>query len=458
MNAFDVFLGICIVFSLLLGTMFLAYVIAIVIPFLRRKPDTPGDSRDFEWHFAIPCRDEEAVIGHTISYLRGHFPDAHLWVIDDDSEDTTAAIVTSFASEDEHVHLVQRRRPDARTGKAHALNFAWRQLRDRLLAEQKDLAKVILAVVDADGRPSANLLDVCAGEAMFGAADIAAVQVEVRMSNRDVRTPRPGEDWLRNLTARTFVRMQDLEFRGPISAIQMSRKFTRTVNVGGNGQLARMSALVDIADEKGPWRGSLLEDFELGVHFLLAGWRNAYTPDAWVDQEALYSLPRYLTQRARWAQGTMQCARYLKRVWTTPAISNIGALEITYFLLQPWIQILGTILYPLPIILMFYNFIAHPDVMAHYLANGGTILLIVYAVVGLGEFAAWGILYRHKSEPSATVLTAVGWGLSYVLYIYLVYVIVWKAFWQLIRRQTAWAKTVRNAETVTDADVVARLH
>src|SRR5690606_24282051 len=123
---------------------------------------------------------------------------------------------------------------------------------------------------------------------LFGAEDIAAVQVEVRMSNRDERRPYPGEDWLKNLAARTFVRMQDIEFRGPISAIQLSRRFTRTVNVGGNGQLARWSALAEISTEQGPWRGALLEDFELGLHLLLGGWRNAYTPDAWVDQEALY--------------------------------------------------------------------------------------------------------------------------------------------------------------------------
>ena len=41
----------------------------------------------------VPARDEEAVIGDTISYLREHFPRAHLWVIDDDSDDRTVAEV-----------------------------------------------------------------------------------------------------------------------------------------------------------------------------------------------------------------------------------------------------------------------------------------------------------------------------------------------------------------------------
>jgi 1,2-diacylglycerol 3-beta-glucosyltransferase len=452
---FALFLSITILFSLVMGALFLSYVIAIIIPFVRRKPGAAGDAQAFTWHFMIPCRDEEAVIGETIAYLEGHFPDAEVWVIDDDSEDRTADIVTASAERNPHIHLIQRRRPEARQGKAHALNYAWLKIRG--LVGEVDLHHTVLVVVDADGRPSANMLEVCAGEDLFGSDDVAAVQVEVRMSNRDVRTPFPGDDWLKNLVARTFVRMQDIEFRGPISAIQLSRRVSRTVNVGGNGQLARWSALEEISTKEGPWRGALLEDFELGLHLLLGGWRNAYTPDAWVDQEALYSLPRYLTQRARWAQGTMQCFRYLPKIWSSRSLSNLGALEVTYFLLQPWLQLIGTIVYPWPLILMAYNAAVYPDRFSAYMQAGGAILLICYALIGIGEFAIWGFLYRQKSEPSATVLTATGWGFSYMLYVYLIYAVAWKAFYQVVRGQRGWAKTIRNAEQTTPGQLVARL-
>lgn len=451
----DIFLSIAILFSLLLGTLFVLYVIAVLIPFLRYRPHAPGEFRAFDWHFMIPCRDEETVIGETIDYLQTHFPHANIWVIDDDSDDATAQIVTAAAQRSPLVHLVQRRRPNARTGKAHALNFAWSLLRDRL-PETADLDRTILVVVDADGRPSANMLDVCAAGHLFADPTVGAVQVEVRMSNRDHRTPFPGKSRLKNLLGRTFVRMQDIEFRGPISAIQMSRKYTRTVNVGGNGQLARMSALAGIAGAEGPWRGSLLEDFELGLHLLLGGWRNAYTPDAWVDQEALYSPTRFIIQRARWAQGTMQCFRYLPSIWSSP-LNNLGALEISYFLMQPWLQLVGTILYPVPVAVMIYNFIVFPDIMHVWLLNGGSILLIMYLVIGVGEFLVWGPLYRIRSEPHVSVVTAVGWGISYLLYIYLIYVVAWKAFIQLVARRKNWAKTIRNAETVGAKQLVARL-
>ncbi|WP_200960497.1 glycosyltransferase [Oerskovia sp. Root22] len=453
----ELLINISILFSLLLGALFLGYVVTILIPFTRYRARDTGDPSAFDWHFVVPCRDEEIVIGQTIAYLRTNFPEAQVWVVDDDSDDATAHIATKQSTADSKVHLIQRRLPDARTGKAHALNHAWGVLREHFTENKQDFDRTVIAVIDADGRPSHNMLQVCAGKDLFSDPEVAAVQVEVRMSNRDVRDPYPGDDWFKNLLGRTFVRMQDIEFRGPISAIQMSRRYSRTVNVGGNGQLARASALDSIDSGEGPWRGSLLEDFELGLHLLLAGWRNAYTPDAWVDQEALYSLPRYLTQRARWAQGTMQCFRYLPQIWTNRRISNLGALEISYFLLQPWLQILGTVFYPIPVVLFAYNSLASPETVQEYLVNGGAILFIMYAVIGVGEFAVWGLLYRSKCEPQATELTAIGWGMSFLVYIYLVYAVVWKAFSQLITRQRGWAKTIRNAEQVTDDTLIARL-
>ncbi|MFE4469735.1 glycosyltransferase family 2 protein [Leifsonia sp. NPDC056824] len=447
-------LDISIIFSLVAGTVFLGYVVTIILPFVRRTPDEHGDPAAFEWHFVVPCRDEEAVIGETVGYLRETFPEATVWVIDDDSEDATADIVRRAAADLGGVELIQRRRPNARTGKAHALNHAWSIIRETIPAERR--ATTILAVVDADGRPSGNLLEVAAGPELFGSDGIGAVQVEVRMSNRVVMEPLEGRGRFANLLARTFVRMQDLEFRGPISAIQMSRRYTGTVNVGGNGQLTRLSALDAIAEGDGPWRGSLLEDFELGLHFLLGGWKNAYTTAAWVDQEALYSLRRYIVQRARWSQGTMQCFRYIPKIWGSSRLGNLGAMELTYFLLQPWVQVLGTIFYPIPVIAMIVNTVTNPAGLMDYLAHGGAWLLALYVVIGVGEFAIWGFLYRQRCEREADLRTAAGWGFGYLVYVYLIYVVAWRAVIQLVRRQTGWAKTIRNAETVEAGQLVSR--
>ena len=131
--------------------------------------------------------------------------------------------------------------------------------------------------------------------------------------------------------------MQDLEFRVPIAAIQTTRHYTGTVGLGGNGQFTRISALDTLAGvDGGPWRGTLLEDYELSLHLTLTGHRNEFTQDTYVDQEALPYFRRFVRQRTRWGQGTMQCGVYLRQLWTSPYVSVLGALEATYYLLQPW--------------------------------------------------------------------------------------------------------------------------
>ncbi|MGF7122986.1 glycosyltransferase family 2 protein [Rhodococcus sp. AG1013] len=443
---FDTVLGLTIVLSLILGLVFLVYVIAILVPFLRHVPERPGDPDEFELHFIIPCLNEEVVIGDTLSYLRRHFPDCHAWVTDDESEDGTRDVVAAIEQFDPMVHLLPRTLPNARTGKGDALNFGYRAI-DAQLPDDVDRNKVLICIVDADGRPAPNMLEISAGPDCFGNDYVGSVQVEVRMSNRaDPQPLGPGRQW-KNRFARTLVRLQDLEFRGPISAMQMARRYSRTVSIGGNGQLSRLSALDAVAARFGePWHGALLEDFELGLHLILLGWRNAYTTASWVDQEALPELKPLIRQRVRWAQGGMQCIRYLPAIWRSRRVTNLGAWEITYFMLTPWLQVIGTIVYPLPLLVMTWNMVNYPEFFKSYLVSGGWALFVSYLILGVGEFAIWGPLYRRRSEPQLSRLHGIVLGVSYVGYMLMSYVVAWRAFGRLISRQSDWVKTKRNAE------------
>jgi cellulose synthase/poly-beta-1,6-N-acetylglucosamine synthase-like glycosyltransferase len=439
-------LGLAMQLSVIMSVIFIAYVLVIIVPFLRRQKRPEGDPNALSWHFLVPCRDEEAVIGGTIDYLRGKFPQADVWVIDDDSDDRTGAIVLQRSGADEHVHLVQRRRPWARTGKGDALNTAYSRLLQHLNADV-DPQKVVIAVVDADGRPAANCLQVCAGPTLFGDAEVGAVQIEVRMVNRDEWTPMPEKGRMANFLGRTLVRMQDLEFRTVIAAIQDTRRHTGTVGMGGNGQFTRLSALMSLDNGDGrSWRGSLLEDFELGVHLLLAGWRSEFTADTWVDQEALFDVRRYLTQRTRWGQGVMQCGRYWKAVWSSNAIPNSGVIEMSYYMLQPWLTLLGTVIYPIPIALLATNLIAAPTAAAAFFATGGWALLTLYIVFGLGPFVIWGPVYTARCETGQPWWRGLGWGFAYLVYVYGFYITTWRAFARIASGQSGWAKTRRNAE------------
>ncbi|GAA3220595.1 glycosyltransferase [Actinocorallia longicatena] len=424
-----------------LASVFLVYLAGLIR--VHRRPLTylPGDPGQFGWHLAVPCRDEEAVIGRTVSDLRELFPHAHLWVIDDASEDATAAIVQNLTRGDERLHLVSRRLPDARTGKGDALNAAVDAI-TAFAGGDPDLE--IVGVVDADGRLAPDALAVCAGPELFGDLAVGAVQVEVRMINRHDPAPRPGAGRFRNLLSRILIRMQDLEFRGPIAAQQARRREVGTVAMGGNGQFTRLSALHDLQARLGRiWGGSLVEDFELGAFLLLAGWETEFTRDTYVEQEALWSMRRWMAQRTRWTQGTMQCLKLMPSVWASPRFADRGVLEISYFLLQPWLNVIGSLVFiPLPII---YTVLAVTGVI-----DAPLILILMpflYVLLSFAQHWVWGIFYQR--DEKAGVWRTAGWSLVFIGYIHLVIITSWKALIRMIRGQGGWAKTRRNSETLT---------
>ena len=448
-SALQVAIALAQAVALMMSVAFISYALVIVVPYLRYKPSSAGHARTLDWHLFVPALNEERVIGGTIDYLRATFPRAHVWVIDDDSEDGTASVAGIRAWADPMVHLVRRRRPRARTGKGDALNAAYLAL-GQWLPAAADAARTIIGVIDADGRPALNCLDVCAGAGMFGDPVVGSVQVQVRMLNRYDRRPFPRRGRLVNALGHSLVRLQDLEFRVPISAIQATRRLTRSVGLGGNGQFSRLSALDVVADEDGPWRGALLEDYELSLHLMMTGHRNEYTQDTWVDQEALPDIRRLVRQRTRWGQGTMQCGAYLRQLWTSRHVSKLGALEATYYLVQPWLQLIGTFVYPVPAIVFVTNYLAGPTAMQDWVATGGWMILAFYLVVGLGPFVLWGPLYRRRCEPGMGVAAALALGVGYSLFVLIFYVTSWRAFCRILSGRTDWSKTRRNAEFLSE--------
>lgn len=435
--------------------VFLAYVVLILVPFLRRRRDDEGDAGQFDWHVFVPCRDEEAVVGATIVRLRSTFPLAHVWVIDDDSDDSTAEIVERAAVGDPFVHLVRRRRPDARLGKGAALNAAYRVL-NRWLPRGTDHSTVIVAVVDADGRLAPNAFLQAAGPNAFADPAVGAAQAAVWMSNRDDAAPIHGEkSRVRQAWGRYLVRMQDIEFRTTIAAMQCLRLRTFSVGLGGNGQFSRLSALDKVSEMSGePWHGSLLEDYELGVHIVLAGYRNTYMHDTHVEQEALPSTRRLLTQRVRWCQGGMQCARYLPSIFRSEHFTNAGSLEATYFLLLPFIQLAGIVLWPAAFIAMAAQGTIYAGSFALFLLQSWWLLPLIL-LTGILPFGMWAIIYRQQVARSASIGQAIGWAFGYWLYMYQAYICVVRALTRLVLGKDNWTKTRRNAE-LDDLGLVAR--
>ncbi|MCA1694394.1 MAG: glycosyltransferase, partial [Actinobacteria bacterium] len=218
---------------------FVAYVVLMLVPFLRRKPATPGDETCYSWHFIIPCLDEQDVIATTVRQLIRSFPTAQLWCIDDASTDATPEVLARMARRYRRLHVVSRKPPEARRGKGAALNAGWDALRASLPAGV-DTHQLIVGIVDADGRLDPGCLAMIAGPSFFGKSDVGAVQIKVRIaSGRDTAV----EDHGRRRLARLIVRLQDMEFACVIGAMQTLRRHLGSVGMGGNGQFTRLSVL-----------------------------------------------------------------------------------------------------------------------------------------------------------------------------------------------------------------------
>jgi len=426
---------------------FASYATLIAIAFLRRPIHPDGDVDAFEWHLFVPCRDEEAVIGQTIQDARRKFPSAHVWVIDDASTDGTAAIVLSWSEHDPHVHLVARTLPDARTGKGDALNAAYRALRAWRRADSSavNADRVVVGIVDADGRLAENTLAAIAGQAAFGRDEVGAAQITVRMSNLGQQYP--GTSWVVRSWRWFLVCMQDLEFRTIVAGMQSLRARTGTVGMGGNGQFSRLRVLDELDRAFGsPWHGSLLEDYEMGVHVLLRGWQSAHVHSTFVSQEAVEDLPRLLTQRTRWAQGNIQCLTYLPRMRRSLHVSPPGVMESAYYLLLPYTQIVVICAW-----IIQFGFVV-TALCARGLAPLGVADLLTQLsmfVVGIIPFAIWGPIYKSQCERGLSWPAALGIGLLVFVYTSYVLITTPRAMLRAVRGKTTWSKTRRNAENLT---------
>jgi cellulose synthase/poly-beta-1,6-N-acetylglucosamine synthase-like glycosyltransferase len=114
----------------------------------------------------IPAKDEEAVLERCLrSVLAQDYPNFEVLVIDDRSEDRTAAIATSHAAEDSRLRLLQvKDLPEGWTGKTHALDLG-----------QREATGEWLLFVDADTTMHPACLTVALREAVDHGSDLLSV-------------------------------------------------------------------------------------------------------------------------------------------------------------------------------------------------------------------------------------------------------------------------------------------
>jgi 1,2-diacylglycerol 3-beta-glucosyltransferase len=376
--------------------------------------------------FLMPCLNEEVVIARSLRRLLALPADNFaVMVIDDGSDDGTAAAVASVA--DERVWLLSRRPPNARQGKGEALNDAIGHLvgSGRLAGREPD--SVIIAVVDADGHlDSRALADVTE---FFADPAVGAVQIGVRINNR-------GRSML--------ARMQDMEFVIYTEVFQRGRRHLGSVGLGGNGQFVRLSALRSLGPA--PWTRSLTEDLDLGVRLAAAGWRNEYCRTAAVHQQGVVEVRRLIRQRARWFQGNLQSWRLIPLVLRSlPARS--GA-DLLFLLSSPALVLIASLL-----TVSFVVVLAECAVLAMAGHNPfGWWVAVTYALI-LGPALAYaGVYWQQERNQGLHPAKAFLLAHLYVGYTMIWYAAGWRAAVRALRRRTTWAKTDRVAEAPAPAN------
>jgi cellulose synthase/poly-beta-1,6-N-acetylglucosamine synthase-like glycosyltransferase len=387
----------------------------------RHAPELPERAPDLVWVFLVAALDEEAVIADSVGRLLGLDLDRRLVVvIDDASTDATAEILDGIDAPD--LLVLHRRPPDARRGKAAALNYAWRHL---TAVEQQPGGRlhgvastdIVVVVVDADGRldPDAP----AAAGAHFADPEVGGLQVLVRIYNRRVSL---------------LVRLQDMEFGVFGALMQLGRTWPGTAGLGGNGQFTRFAALAEIAEGEGPWRDRLTEDQDLGLRLLRAGWRIHQDTRTAVHQQGLRSLRRLWKQRTRWAQGNLQAMRQVG-VLAAPGLGPMARLDLAVYLFQPLQQALvGTAFVASLVAFSFFG--------VRFWDGADLTQLGFFVFLALAFVAAGALSYARVSGTKdffGIVLLAIG----YAAYAWVLWPALTRAAGRQLIGRTGWAKTQR---------------
>lgn len=251
------------------GTLcFLASMHLLRLPALPRfSPAT----RDLRFAVIVPAHDEEASIGATLTAIAAmdYPPDRYqTFVVADNCEDDTARRAAQAGA------LVLERRDPEHRGKGYALRHAF----DTIVDGPFDA----VVVIDADTRPTPNLLRV------FAAA--LAAGKEVAQCRYGTENPQASAiSWalaLGNLLENDF-------YHEPQARLGLP-----TI-LRGNGMCFTARVLREI-----PWSAySITEDTEYGLTLLTCGIGPVYLPEAGVLTRLPETWDQLATQRQRWALG-----------------------------------------------------------------------------------------------------------------------------------------------------------
>jgi 1,2-diacylglycerol 3-beta-glucosyltransferase len=366
---------------------------------------------DLLWIFLVPALDEAVTIADSVARLAEVDVRARrIVVIDDGSGDATPQVLAGIDYPD--LRVIRRDLPEARRGKAAALNQAYRDLDVAGWSREH----VVVGIVDADGRLAADAPRHIAHH--FSDPRVGGVQARVRIYNR----------------RRLLAWFQDVEFGVYGHLHQAGRNRVGTAGMGGNGQFNRLSALDDLVEGEGPWRDRLTEDQDLGLRLSERGWKGRQDLHATVEQQGLSRLRPLLRQRTRWSQGNLQALGLAGAVARAP-FGRIARVELLLHLGLPFIQgMIGMVL--------ICALVLAATGVAPWWGDGPTWYLAVAYLLAFGG-TILGCVAARRDDGIRGRLVGFFIGHAYAFYSWLLWPVLLGATLRQFRRRRDWSKTAR---------------
>lgn len=243
----------------------------------------------------VAAKNESRVIESCVRNLfKLDYVNLHVWVIDDNSSDDTAAIIENLKSEYPRLRLI-RRHAGCQPGKSAALN------------EALPLSKgEVIAVFDADAYVRPDFLRVMLP--VLTPERVGAVQAQKRIYEKQT------VEFLPNCQASEYA---------IDTYLQVGRDLVGGVaELRGNGQLVKRAALVDV----GGWNNqAITDDLDLSTKLLVSNWDIRLCPQAAVWEEGVTDLTALIRQRRRWAEGSIR--RYLEYIFPLNSLTRLSFTE-----------------------------------------------------------------------------------------------------------------------------------
>ncbi len=402
------------------------YVLVVLFP--RQKQEVSYEqTKKYHHYFLIPCLNEEAVIADTIKFWNKRMEqrdNIKIYLINDASEDNTLQLMKNLVGNDSRYIIVDRKKPNAQTGKGDALNYAYKKVLDDVKANNYDTTQTLITIFDADALIKEEYLSDL--EANFYVEEIALVQARVAIINRN--------KWLG--------KMQDIDFYTCVDGIQNFRELLGNVGAGGNGQSIRLSTIMD-QDE--PWGKALLEDFEFSTRLLMRGLETRYMYKSAVYQQGVDKYWPFIKQRARWAQGGIQCLKYRKLIRKNDKLKLSAKLEMFYFMILPFISIIGIVSY----ILLSIIIVLTP----HAPMNPLFVIAVLFLNFSTGIIISVKYYFQNNDKIQILeLIKAILLGFTILVYDWCLVPCQVMAIWRQYRGTTNWVKTNRENVNYEEID------